>query len=90
VRRAWRVAFLPRAQRSLAKLGEQDRTRILRFLSERVATSENPRRIGEALKGPPPGLWRYRVGDYRIIVEIQNRQITVLVLELGHRREVYR
>jgi len=86
----WRIEFLPRAQRRLAKLAEQDRVRILRFLAERVATLVNPRRIGEALKGPPAGLWRYRVGDFRIIVQIEDRSITVLVLDLGHRREVYR
>lgn len=88
--RAWRVEFLPRAQRRLAKLAEQDRVRILRFLTERVATAENPRRIGEALKGPPTGLWRYRVGDFRIIVQIEDQRITVLVLGVGNRREIYR
>ena len=86
----WRVEFLPRARRRLSKLAERDQTHILRFLRERVATEENPRRIGEALKGPPAGLWRYRVGDFRIIVQIEDRSITVLVLELGNRREVYR
>ena len=64
--------------------------RILRFLAERVATLENPRRIGEALKGPPIGLWRYRVGDFRIIVQIEDRRVTVLVLDLGNRKEIYR
>ncbi len=90
MRRSWQVEFLPRATRRLRKLAAEDRERILRYLHERVATSENPRRIGEALKGPPPGLWRYRVGDFRIIVRIEDARITVLVLELGHRREVYR
>lgn len=88
--RAWRVEFLPRAQRRLAKLSDQDRQRILRFLTERVATAENPRRIGEALKGPPTGLWRYLVGDFRIIVQIEDQRITVLVLGVGNRREIYR
>ena len=88
--RAWRVEFLPRALRSLAKLAEQDRARILRFLRERVATADDPRRIGEALKGPPSGLWRYRVGDFRIIVSIEDERITVLVLDLGKRRKIYR
>ncbi len=87
---AWRVEFLPRAGRRLAKLAEVDRTRILRFLTERVAVPENPRRIGEALKGPPSGLWRYQVGDFRVIVQIEDRRITVLVLDIGNRREIYR
>jgi mRNA interferase RelE/StbE len=59
-------------------------------LSERIAVAENPRRLGQALKGPPPGLWRYRVGDFRIIVRIEDKIVTVLVLEIGNRREVYR
>ena len=88
--RVWRVEFLPRALRRLAKLTEQDRAGILRFLRERVSTAEDPRRIGEALKGPPSGLWRYRAGDFRIIARIEDERITVLVLDLGHRREIYR
>ncbi|HEX9904450.1 MAG TPA: type II toxin-antitoxin system RelE/ParE family toxin [Propylenella sp.] len=88
--RAWRIEFLPRAERRLGKLPERDRTRILRYLSERVAVAEDPRSLGEALKGPLSGLWRYRLGDFRIIVRIEDRRVTVLVLEIGHRREVYR
>ena len=88
--RPWQVEFLPRARRRFAKLAEMDRVRILRFLTERVATAENPRRIGEALKGPPTGLWRYRVGDFRIIVSIEDERVTVLVLEIGNRRDIYR
>jgi mRNA interferase RelE/StbE len=86
----WRIEFSPRAERRLGKLSGRDRTRILRFLSERVAIAEDPRRVGEALKGPPPGLWRYRVGDFRIIVTIEDDRVTVLVLEIGDRREIYR
>lgn len=86
----WRVEFLPRVGRRLRKLTEPDRARILRFLRERVAIADNPRRLGEALKGPPSGLWRYRVGDFRVIVRIEDERVTVLVLELGNRREIYR
>ena len=86
----WRVVFTPRAERRLAKLAVGDRTRILRFLSERFGIAEDPRRLGKALKGPPDGLWRYRVGDFRIIVRIEDASVTVLVLEFGNRREVYR
>jgi mRNA interferase RelE/StbE len=87
---AWRIEFLPRARRRLGKLAERDRVRILTFLNERVAISENPRRIGEALKSQPEGLWRYRVGDFRIIVRIEDRRVTVLVVDVGNRREIYR
>lgn len=85
----WHVAFLPRAERRLAKLAVRDRDRILTFLDERVAGSEDPRRIGKPLAGGS-GFWRYRVGDYRIIVRIEDNTVTVLVLDLGHRREIYR
>lgn len=86
----WRIAFLPRAERRLGKIAEADRSRILRFLGDRIATAQDPRRIGKALKGPPSGLWRYRVGDFRIICRIEDRHVTVLVLEIGNRREIYR
>jgi mRNA interferase RelE/StbE len=87
---SWRVELSPRAERRLGKLAERDRTLILRFLDERVAVAEDPRRLGEALKGPPSGLWRYRVGDFRVITRIEDQRITVLVLEAGNRREIYR
>jgi len=86
----WRIAFLPRAERRLGKIAEADRSRILRFLGDRIATAQDPRRIGKALKDPPSGLWRYRVGDFRIICRIEDRHVTVLVLEIGNRREIYR
>jgi mRNA interferase RelE/StbE len=86
----WRIEVSPRAERRLGKLPDRDRIRILRFLVERVAVADDPRRLGEALKGPPRGLWRYRVGDFRVIVRIDDERITVLVLEVGNRREVYR
>jgi mRNA interferase RelE/StbE len=86
----WHIEFASRAQRSIDKLAAPERRRIVRFLEERIAGPESPRRIGQALKGPPRGLWRYRVGDYRIIVRIEDRVLTVLVLEIGNRREIYR
>lgn len=65
--------------------------RLTAFLRERVAPLENPRSLGEALTGSHLGqFWRYRVGDYRIVCDIQDRQVVVLVLKIGHRREVYR
>lgn len=86
---AWRIEFLPRARRRLGKLAERDRVRILTFLYERVAVAESPRRLGEALKGPLGGLWRYRVGDFRIVVQIEDERVMVLVVDVGNRREIY-
>ena len=90
MKRPWRIEFAPFAERQLGKLAEQDRARILRYLDDRIAVAENPRRLGEALKGEPPGLWRYRVGDFRIVATIEDLRITVLVLKVGNRRDIYR
>jgi len=59
-------------------------------MDERVGESEDPRQSGKALKGPLGDLWRYRVGDFRILCDIQDGKLTVLVLQIGNRREVYR
>jgi mRNA interferase RelE/StbE len=59
-------------------------------MDERVATKDDPRALGKALKGPLGDLWRYRVGDYRVICDIQDKVLTVLVLRVGNRRDVYR
>ena len=65
--------------------------RILAFLHERVATLEDPRSIGEALKGSALGeYWKYRIGDWRVICEIKDKEIVIVVLRVGNRREVYR
>lgn len=63
---------------------------IANYMDERISPRENPRSIGKALTGPLGGFWRYRVGNYRIICDIQNDALCVLVVEISHRREVYR
>ena len=88
---AWRVEFDDGARRDLEKLDKPIALRITRFLRERVGQLDDPRGIGEALKGSRLGeFWRYRVGDYRIICDLQNQRLLVLVLRVGHRRENYR
>ncbi len=67
-----------------------DLARILDFLGERVAAAEEPRSTGMALTGPLGGFWRYRMGEYRIICDIQEGQLRVLVVQIGNRSEVYR
>ena len=87
----WKVELLPQAERELGKLDPQDARRISRFLFERVARLDNPRSIGEALHGPRFGeLWKYRVGDYRLICKIEDNRFLVLVVRIGHRRKIYR
>ena len=88
---AWRVEFARGAQKDLAKLDASGRDRVLRFLAERVERSDDPRTLGEALKGAVVGrYWKYRVGDYRVISDLQDALLLVLVVRVGHRREVYR
>ena len=85
----WRVEFDRDAARDLRKLDAQAQRHILRYLRERIATEEDPRRFGHALTGDLKGLWRYRVGDYRIVASIEDNRFVVLVVTVGHRREVY-
>jgi mRNA interferase RelE/StbE len=87
--KAWRVVIEPIAAKELKRLAENDSDRIMRFLRERIATTENPRRAGHALTGQLKGLWSYRIGDFRVIAEIQDRIVTVLVVRIGNRRDVY-
>lgn len=88
---AWLIEFEKEAEKELRKLDKQVARRIVKFLRERVAVLENPRSIGEALTGSTLGdYWKYRVGDYRIIADIQDARVCVQVVRLGNRREVYR
>jgi len=88
---AWRIEFEESAKKDLAKLDKPIAKRILSFLRERVQGLEDPRTIGEALKGPRLGeLWKYRVGDYRIICALEDFELRVLVVRIGNRREIYR
>lgn len=88
---AWRVELAPAAERELDKIDAQSAHRILGFLHDRVAKLDDPRSIGEALKGSRLGnFWKYRVGDWRIIASIEDGLLTVLVVRIGNRKEVYR
>jgi mRNA interferase RelE/StbE len=78
-----------RAQREISKLDPQAAARIRGFLEERLASLDDPRQLGTALRSKER-LWRYRVADHRIIAEIRDRELVVLVVQVGHRREVYR
>lgn len=88
---AWRIEFEDVAMKELAKLDKPVARRIVAFLRERVAVLDDPRSIGEALRGSKLGeFWKYRVGDYRIITNIEDGVMRVLVLKVGNRREVYK
>ena len=85
----WHVEFDRDAARDLRKLDATAQRHILRYLRERIATEDDPRRFGHALSHDLKGLWRYRVGDYRIVASIEDDRFVVLVVTVGHRREVY-
>lgn len=86
----WSVEWDDRARRELRRLDHQVQRNILRYFRDRILTSEDPRRFGQALRHELVGLWRYRVGDYRIVCQIEDERLTVVVLVVGHRREIYR
>lgn len=88
---AWTVEYTRQAQRQLSKLDKAVARRILDFMDQQVAQQADPRSHGKALTGGKLGsYWRYRVGDYRIICDIQDGVLRVLVLGVGHRKQVYR
>ena len=87
----WLIKFDEAAEKDLAKLDKQVAKRITTFLRQRVAPLDDPRSIGEALKGSKLGdFWKYRVGDYCVIASVEDQALRVLVLKVGNRREVYR
>ena len=87
----WKIELDPAADRELGKIDPQIARRILTFLHKRVAQLENPRSIGEALKGSKLGeFWKYRVGDWRIIASIEDNAVRILVVRIGNRKDVYR
>jgi mRNA interferase RelE/StbE len=87
---AWTIDYTQTARKQLKKLDKPAARRILDFMDNRVAKQEDPRSLGKALTGPLGTLWRYRVGDYRVICEIHRSAVRILVIRIGHRGEVYR
>jgi mRNA interferase RelE/StbE len=88
---AWKVELSATAERELTKLDPQHSKRILRFLQERVAKLDDPRSLGKAVQGSRLGeFWKYRPGDYRLICKIEDERLLVLVLRIGHRKEIHR
>jgi mRNA interferase RelE/StbE len=88
---AWRIEVSETAEKQLAKLDKPVAMRLRSFLRERLASLDDPRSIGQALRGSELGeFWKYRVGDWRLICQIKDERILVTVVRLGNRREVYR
>lgn len=91
---AWEIKFLPEALKEFQKLAKRDPAaarRIDAFLIKRISTLDNPRVVGQALRGKELGdLWKYRVGDHRIIADIRDNEIVILIVRIGNRKDVYR
>lgn len=86
---SWVYRFDERALKELRKLGKQPQRDIVAYLDERIAGDGDPRRFGKGLKADLAGLWRYRVRDYRILCQIKDGELLVLVVAVGHRKDVY-
>ena len=88
---AWRIEITESAARQIKKLDPSEAVRIRTYLRDRIAALDHPRQVGTALHGSRLGdYWRYRVGDYRILCELRDDELLVLVVEVGHRRSIYR
>jgi mRNA interferase RelE/StbE len=87
---SWTIKIDKHALKELAKIEKKDRQRIFQFLKVDLVKLDNPRLSGKALQGDLKGLWRYRVGDYRLIAQIKDNELQVLVVEIGHRKAIYK
>ncbi|MCL2137393.1 MAG: type II toxin-antitoxin system RelE/ParE family toxin [Coriobacteriia bacterium] len=85
----WEVRFSKKAKKQLSQIDHVHRQIIVTWLAKNIQGSENPRLHGKALSGNYAGKWRYRVGEYRIIVEIVDKELIVLALQIGHRSSIY-
>ncbi len=87
---SWTVRYLASARKGVRKIDPQDRARIRQFLEQRLLEQSDPRDLGKALRGEFAQLWRYRVGYYRVICEIRDAELVVLVIRIAHRKDIYR
>lgn len=86
----WQIEFDSEAEDDLNKIDREIQRRILRYLREKIATEKDPRRFGAPLRRELSGLWKYRLGDYRIICRIEDKKVIVYVIRIGHRKDIYR
>ncbi len=86
----WKIEFDAGVEKDLKKLGHIAQKQILKYIKEKIIPSDNPRAFGKPLSGDLNGIWRYRVGDYRLLAKIEDEQFVVLVIHVGHRKDVYR
>lgn len=87
---SWAYRFNASAKQELKRLDKQIQKEIISYLDSRIATREDPRRFGKPLRAELAGLWRYRIRDYRLVCQIQDEVLLVLVVTVGHRKDIYR
>jgi len=87
---AWQIEFDSEAESDLRKMDREMQCRVLRYLREKIATGKDPRRFGAPLRRELSGLWKYRLGDYRIICRIEDKKVVVYVIRVGHRKDIYK
>ncbi len=85
----WKIEFDDRARKELRKLDRTAQSNILHYLRTKIATEDNPRRFGDPLRKNLSAFWKYRIGAYRIICDIQEDVVTVRVIRVGHRKNIY-
>lgn len=86
----WKIEFDAGVEKDLKKLGHTAQKKILTYIKEKIMPSENPRLLGKPLSGKLSDIWRYRVGDYRLLAKIEDGDFVILVIHVGHRKDVYR
>ncbi len=86
----WQIEFDSEAEIDLRKIDREIQRRILRYLREKIATEKDPRRFGAPLRRELSGMWKYRLGDYRLICRIEDNKVVVYVIRVGHRKDIYK
>lgn len=86
---AWKIEFDSDVEKDLKKLGHTAQKRIINYLKEKIIPAEDPRLLGKPLTGDLNGIWRYRVGDYRILATIEDKHFIIFIVHVGHRKNVY-
>lgn len=86
---AWDIEYSGKALKALKRIDHTNAKRILDYMDNKVALLDNPRSLGKPLKGELGEFWRYRIGDYRVICEIQDNRLIILAALIGHRKEIY-
>ena len=87
---SYEIKLTPSFKKSFKKLDFITQRMISKWIVKNLETTDNPRLHGKALSGNLKGLWRYRIGDYRLIADIQDNELVIVAIDIGHRREIYR